>query len=109
MGLGNEAVILIIGCLKLLGKMSYPNKKKPRVEKDKRSKGEKAMDRAIDGFVKFQNEADKKYQKWEERWKKQRITTLVRNGCSPHYNNYDHQDCHKNECCIYIELFPVLH
>ena len=30
------------------------------------------MDRAIESFVKFQNEADEKYQRWEEEhWKKQ--------------------------------------
>ena len=52
--------------------MSSPKKKKPRLVKDKRSKGEKAIDRAVECFVKFQNEADEKYQKWEEeRWKKQ--------------------------------------
>ena len=49
--------------------MSSPNK---RLEKGKRSKGERAIDRAIERFVKFQNEADAKYQKWEEEhWKKQ--------------------------------------
>jgi hypothetical protein len=42
------------------------------MEKDKRSKGEKAMDRAIEGFVKYQSEADEKYRKWEEeRWRKE--------------------------------------
>ena len=30
------------------------------------------MDRAIEGFVKYQNEADEKYRKWEEeRWRKE--------------------------------------
>lgn len=29
------------------------------------------MDRAIEGFVKYQSEADEKYRKWEERWKKE--------------------------------------
>jgi hypothetical protein len=42
------------------------------MEKDKRNKGEKAMDRAIEGFVKYQSEADEKYRKWEEeRWRKE--------------------------------------
>ena len=29
------------------------------------------MDRAIESFVKYQNEADKKYQKWEEKRRKE--------------------------------------
>ena len=29
------------------------------------------MDRAFENFVKYQNEVDEKYQKWEECWKKE--------------------------------------
>ena len=49
-----------------------PVKKKPRLGKDKRSKGEKAMERAIESFIKYQNESEESYRKWEEEcWEKE--------------------------------------
>ena len=49
-----------------------PSKKKPKLGKDKRSKGEKAMERAIESFIKYQNETEESYRKWEEeRWEKE--------------------------------------
>lgn len=48
-----------------------PPKKKPRLGKDK-SKGEKVMERAIESFIKYQNESEESYRKWEEeRWEKE--------------------------------------
>ena len=49
-----------------------PVKKKPQLGKDKRRKGEKVMERAIESFIKYQNESEKSYRKWEEeRWEKE--------------------------------------
>ena len=49
-----------------------PMKKKRKVEKDKRSKGEKAMDKAVESFVNYQKDAEERFKKWEdERWKKE--------------------------------------
>ena len=41
-------------------------KKKRKLEKDKRRKGEKVTEKAIESFVKYQNEVEEKFKKWEE-------------------------------------------
>ena len=47
-----------------------PPKKKYKTEK--KSKGEKAMEKAITAFMKYQSEADERFQKAEEeRWKRE--------------------------------------
>ena len=49
-----------------------PKKKKCKIEKTKKSKGEKAMEKAIESFITYQNEAEEKFKKWEEeRWEKE--------------------------------------
>ena len=49
-----------------------PKKKKCKIEKDRRSKGEKMMEKAMESFNKYQNEAEEKFRKWEEeRWNKE--------------------------------------
>ena len=45
------------------------------MEKEKKSKGEKAIEKAVSTFMKFQAEADERYQKYEEeRWKRETET-----------------------------------
>lgn len=49
-----------------------PPKKKRKIVKEKRSKAEKALEGAMESFVKHQTEAEERYQKREEeRWKKE--------------------------------------
>ncbi len=50
---------------------SSPQKKQRKVEKDKRGRGEKVMQKMIESFVKHQSEAEERFQKWEERWQKE--------------------------------------
>ena len=46
---------------------------KKKIEKTRKSKGEKVMEKAIESFIKYQNEAEEKFMKWEEeRGKKRR-------------------------------------
>jgi hypothetical protein len=50
--------------------VATPSRKKRRVEK--KSKSEKAMEKAIDSFVQYQREAEERFLKYEdERWKKE--------------------------------------
>ena len=48
-------------------------KKRQKMEKDRRSKGEKAMDRAIESFVTYQKDAEERFQKWEDEWWKREL------------------------------------
>ena len=49
--------------------LATPPRKKPRLQK--KSKAEKAIDKAMESFIVYQREADEQYQKYEEeRWQK---------------------------------------
>ena len=52
-----------------------PAKKKLKVEKVKKSKGEKAMDKAISEFMNYQREADERFLKSEEERQKREAET----------------------------------
>ncbi len=54
------------------GTSSPKRKKCKRDKKDRRSKGEKVMEKAMESFMNHQTEAEQRFRKWEEeRWQKE--------------------------------------
>ena len=58
------------GKLKPKPKQNTKKGKQKKQKREKKSKIEKAFDNAMTSFAKFQAEADEKYEKREERWKR---------------------------------------
>ena len=61
----------VIFCNLLTISACSPKKKKCKIEKDRKSKGEMVMEKAMESFSKYQNEAEEWFRKWEERWNKE--------------------------------------